>query len=96
MSYSNKNLMQGAEPTFNAELPHIIKCKGNAIEPSHYTDMKISPLEYIVSNNLGWNVGNVIKYVSRYKNKNGIEDLKKAQWYLKNLIDALQEQDNAN
>lgn len=31
-------------------------------------------------------VGNVIKYVSRYKKKNGLEDLKKAEWYLKRLI----------
>lgn len=32
-------------------------------------------------------IGNVIKYVCRYKNKNGLEDLKKARWYLDKLID---------
>lgn len=32
-------------------------------------------------------VGNVIKYVCRFKKKNGIEDLKKAEWYLKGLIE---------
>jgi hypothetical protein len=31
--------------------------------------------------------GNIIKYVSRYKNKNGIEDLNKAKWYLEKLIE---------
>ena len=31
-------------------------------------------------------VGNIIKYVSRFRKKNGIEDLKKAQWYLNRLI----------
>jgi len=56
------------------------------IEPSHYTDMVISPLEYIKANDIGWNIGNVIKYVSRYKAKNGLEDLKKAQWYLNDII----------
>ncbi len=56
------------------------------VTPKHYTDMKISPLEYIKANNIEWNIGNVIKYVSRYKNKNGLEDLKKAQWYLNDLI----------
>lgn len=56
------------------------------INPTHYTTMTISPLEYIQANELGWNVGNIIKYVSRYKLKNGVEDLKKARWYLDNLI----------
>jgi len=60
--------------------------KTDNINPGHYTKMNISPLEYIKENDLGWNVGNIIKYVSRYKNKNGIEDLKKAQWYLEDLI----------
>ena len=60
--------------------------KNDPIEPNHYTQMKISPLEYIKANNLEWNVANVIKYISRYKNKNGLEDLKKAQWYLNDLI----------
>ena len=56
----------------------------NAIEPKHYTDLKISPLDYIVANEneFEWCIANVIKYVSRYKRKNGLEDLKKAQWYL--------------
>ena len=31
--------------------------------------------------------GNIIKYVTRYKKKNGMEDLKKAQWYLNKLIE---------
>ena len=58
----------------------------SAIEPAHYTDMKISPLEYIKANDINWNIGNVIKYVSRYKSKNGLEDLKKARWYLEDII----------
>ena len=60
------------------------------INPLHYTEMNISPLEYIVENNLGWNEGNIIKYVSRYRMKNGIEDLRKAKWYLDNLIERLE------
>jgi hypothetical protein len=38
----------------------------------------------------GFLKGNVIKYVWRYENKNGLEDLKKAKWYLKALIFALE------
>jgi hypothetical protein len=60
----------------------------NPIEPTHYTDLKITPLEYIEANEeyLTWNLCNVIKYVSRHKMKKGLEDLKKAEWYLKNEI----------
>ena len=46
----------------------------------------IQPIEYIQANNLGYLEGNVIKYVSRYKEKNGIEDLKKARHYIDFLI----------
>ena len=38
----------------------------------------------------GFLKGNIIKYVWRYENKNGLEDLKKAKWYLKALIFALE------
>lgn len=56
------------------------------VNPKHYTEMAISPLEYIKANNLEWNVGNTIKYISRYKMKNGLEDLLKSHWYLSDLI----------
>lgn len=62
------------------------------IEPSHYTEMKLSPLEYIMANedDFTWCISNVIKYVSRYTRKNGIEDLKKAKWYLEKQISELE------
>lgn len=61
---------------------------------SHYKDMVIQPVEFIERNNLGFCVGNVIKYVCRYKSKNGIEDLKKAKHYLEILIDIENDKDN--
>lgn len=36
--------------------------------------------------------GNILKYICRWKNKNGIEDLKKAQWYLNNLIEEIEKE----
>lgn len=39
----------------------------------------------------GYLVGNIIKYISRYDEKNGIEDLRKARWYLNKLIELLKE-----
>ena len=61
----------------------------NPIEPKHYTDLAISPLEYIEANEgeFTWCIANVIKYVSRYKRKNGLEDLLKSQWYLTHQIE---------
>ncbi len=52
------------------------------INPSHYSDMVIPPNVYITANNLDWEIANVVKYVSRFKNKNGLEDLRKARKYL--------------
>ena len=53
----------------------------------HYKKLKIEPLTYIVENNLGFIEGNIIKYVSRYKFKEGKYDLLKAKEYLEKLIE---------
>jgi hypothetical protein len=54
---------------------------------SHYKELAIQPLEFIVANNLDFPSGNVVKYVVRYKLKGGLEDLKKARHYLDLLIE---------
>lgn len=53
----------------------------------HYKSLKIQTWDYIVANNIGYLEGNIIKYVSRYKSKNGMEDLKKAMHYLEKLME---------
>lgn len=55
------------------------------MKPKHY-EMPISPLAFIVKNDIPFREGNIIKYVCRYKNKNGKEDLLKAKEYLEQLI----------
>lgn len=57
--------------------------------PAHYTAGGIETLDYIkakVKDYPSYAAGNILKYVSRYEHKNGIEDLKKAQFYLNDLI----------
>ena len=49
---------------------------------SHYKEMLIQPVEFIVKNNISFLEGNVIKYTCRHRSKNGIEDLNKAIHYL--------------
>lgn len=58
--------------------------------PSHYTRGTIQPIDFIEAQNLGFHEANIIKYVTRYKHKNGLEDLKKAAWYLERLIEKVQ------
>lgn len=53
----------------------------------HYKDMKIQPVEFIHANNIPYLEGNVIKYVSRWRTKNGIADLEKAKHYIDLLIE---------
>ena len=53
----------------------------------HYIEKAIQPWDYIIANKMGYLEGNVIKYVSRYKEKNGLEDLIKAAHYLDKLIE---------
>lgn len=53
----------------------------------HYRSLAIQPSEFIHRNGIGFLAGNVIKYVVRYKNKNGLEDLKKARHYIDLLIE---------
>lgn len=54
---------------------------------NHYKDLKIQPVEYIHANNIGYFEGNVIKYVSRWRAKNGLADLEKAKHYIELLIE---------
>jgi hypothetical protein len=53
----------------------------------HYKDLAIQPIEYILANNIPFTEGNVIKYVTRWRSKNGITDLKKARHMLDLLIE---------
>ena len=68
----------------------------DAINPSHYKQGKvecIDALESATVNKTGLEavcVANVIKYLWRYEAKNGLEDVRKAQWYLAKLIDYLE------
>ena len=53
----------------------------------HYKDMKIQPVEFIHANGIPFIEGCVIKYVSRWRAKGGVEDLKKARHFIDLLLD---------
>ena len=54
---------------------------------THYTTKKIQPWEVIEKNQMGFFDGNALKYLMRWKDKGGTEDLKKAVHYIEKLID---------
>tara|TARA_R100001510_G_scaffold2642_2_gene2014 strand:+ start:293 stop:496 length:204 start_codon:yes stop_codon:yes gene_type:complete len=56
------------------------------INPPYYKK-SIQVTDFIIEYDMNFLEGNIIKYVTRYKNKNGIEDLEKAKWYLEKLIE---------
>jgi len=52
----------------------------NTISPEHY-DKKITPVEYIHANNLSFDEGNIVKYITRHRTKNGENDVIKSLVY---------------
>lgn len=60
--------------------------------PKHY-NRGIEMWDYAHSHNLDFFEGNIVKYVTRWKDKNGVEDLYKAKQYLDKLIDLVGEKD---
>jgi len=63
-----------------------MKKKDNINNPTHYTQGKIQVWDFIIDKKLDFLEGNIVKYISRWRFKGGIEDLKKAQKYLNKLI----------
>jgi hypothetical protein len=68
----------------------------NVNNPSHYGQGSIEAIEYIKDfltkeEYIGNLRGNIAKYLHRWRYKNGIEDLKKARWYLERLIEEVEE-----
>lgn len=65
------------------EAAFMNKAGDNVNHPQHYKSAAgIEVIDVIEAFGLGFHLGNVVKYVLRAPNKNGIEDLKKARWYL--------------
>lgn len=61
--------------------------KETQVGGNHYKDLKIQPIEYIHANGLDYFEGNVIKYITRHRKKNGKQDLEKAKHYIELLIE---------
>lgn len=76
-----KFLEEQPEPT-----PEKKDALGEQVGGNHYASLAIQPIEYISKNGLGYFEGNVVKYVTRHRDKNGAEDIRKAMHYCRLLL----------
>ena len=67
-------------------LDPALEPEDDAISPQHYQQGNIQVLDFITDQKFSYLEGNIVKYICRYKTKNGLEDLEKAQYYLNALI----------
>ena len=65
----------------------------DAVSPDHYQQGRIQVLDFITDQRFTYLEGNIVKYICRYKTKNGLEDLEKAQYYLNELIKLVADED---
>ena len=61
--------------------------KEEVTNPKHYNERKMEPLDYIIANELDFLEGNIVKYITRYTYKGGVNDLLKARTYLEKIIE---------
>lgn len=87
-------LFRENEPVEKANEPEEKGSNDPVNKPAHYTDGKIEVIEFIEDKKLGFCLGNAVKYIARAGKKDPakeIEDLKKADWYIKRRIRELEE-----
>lgn len=57
------------------------------VDGNHYKTMKVQPVEFIYANGVPYMEGNIIKYISRHKSKNGAADVRKALHYCQLILE---------
>lgn len=68
-------------PSFSAPVDH------HMVNPRHYSKHAIEPWDYVAANKLGYFEGSAIKYITRWRDKNGLTDLRKAIRFIEKLIE---------
>ncbi len=73
-------------PVRSPDAPPEPKATDTQVGGDHYSKHTIQPIDYIMGNKLGFCEGNVVKYITRHKDKGGVKDLEKAKHYIDLLI----------
>lgn len=96
--FSKEEQLQECEPSFTSDEPEddlLYVTEPKALEKqvagSHYKNMAIQPIEFSMKNNLNACQHSAIKYICRYKDKGGLEDLAKAKHFIEMLEEDLKE-----
>lgn len=71
---------------YTSENPGQAKALDVQVGGGHYKGKAIQPIEYIHANNLNYSEGAIVKYISRWREKGGVEDLKKIKHFVDLLI----------
>jgi hypothetical protein len=64
-----------------------VSANATQVAGNHYKTKPIQPWDYIARNNIGYLEGCAIKYLSRWRDKGGVDDLRKARHYIDKLIE---------
>ena len=89
------SIITGAKLSTNQYMDKITgRTLPDNISPQHYQQGNIQVLDFITDQKFSYLEGNIVKYICRYKTKNGIEDLHKAQYYLNELTRQVFRQDD--
>lgn len=94
------NWLQAKKPDYDPSLLiNIIDTEGHpnilAVDhPVYYNVGRIEVIDFIEDQGMDFTEGCIIKYICRYKKKNGLQDLEKAQWYLNRLIERKKNETN--
>lgn len=100
MSFYKDNPENGFQPKEELRLHECPNKSDGVNHPGHYNSGKIEVIDFIEDQGLGFHLGNVVKYISRAgKKKSGnlsavektIQDLEKAEWYLRRYIEWVKE-----
>jgi hypothetical protein len=79
--------LQAEAKGLKTEFPIIENMIEEGISPNHYARWAIEPITFIMRNNIPYAAGNVIKYIMRFDDKDGLKDLKKARRYIDMMIE---------
>ncbi len=79
--------MSGDQKTMTEVEQAVHSANARQVGGGHYQKQKIQHWDYVAANDLDYFQGQVTKYVSRWKNKNGIQDLEKARHFLDKYIE---------
>ena len=89
------SIIPGAKLTTNEYMDKITgRTLPDNISPQHYQQGNIQVLDFITDQKFSYLEGNIVKYICRYKTKNGLEDLEKAEYYLSELIELQIDEDD--